>query len=70
MKGLEVIQITKLIGVIVLAVLMLRIIWKMKGIKEEDPQAYIKTELLLIEMWVAMIFVFRFFDSVIVALAL
>ena len=64
------IQITKFIGVLSLTGLMLRVIWKMKSIKEEDPQAYIKTELLLIELWVVILFGFHFFDTVIVALAL
>lgn len=64
------IQITKFIGVILVILQMIMIFRQMKNIKEEDPQAYIKKELLLLRMWVVMIFVFYFLDGTIVALAL
>ena len=67
---MEIIKITKIVGVVLIALQVIMIFRQMKNIKEEDPQAYIKKELLLIRLWVVMIFVFYFLEGSIVALAL
>lgn len=66
---MNVIQITKLVGIIVVLGNLCLNTYEFLKIKKEDPQYYIKRKLLHVEVWISLIFYLLLTDNVIIAVA-
>lgn len=65
---MRIIQITKLIGSILMSLHCLYTYLSLRKLKKDDPQIQIKTQLLYMETWIVIGFYFLFVEHVIIAL--